>query len=116
MLNIIEMTNTCENCYLASQDFRKLVELTDVTHTEHPGNLDVVGHFLFDINEDLTYRGIRGPEGSENYLNRRIHQIKDRIPMFQDSEAVEYLNKVMSLMENIRDAGINLPCHESRVW
>jgi hypothetical protein len=109
------VNNICEKCYRASPDFKRLVELTDTIHTKHP-SLDVVEHFLFDINSDLTDRGVRGWESSSAYLNRRIEQLQSRIGMFQDKKAVDYISEVITLMENIKNAGINLPSHESPVW
>jgi len=101
---------------MGNSDIRELVELTDVLHKEHP-SLDIVGHFLFDINEDLTKRGINSwSGGSKGYLTRRIGQLQNRVGMFTNRESIDYINRVITLMENIRDAGISLPLSERNIW
>lgn len=103
-----------KTCYRANQTFQELVNLTDINNREHPF-LGEVGHNLLDINADLTYRGVRFWE-AETYLDRRIEQLQNKIMMFQDEEAIKYLNEVIGLMENIRDKGISLPSRGRPIW
>ena len=83
-----------------------------------------VGYLLSNVHDALNYEGI--PEGfsSQTYLNKQIEHLRWRADYDEkhpessppDKRAVRYVKRVISLMENIRDAGISLPSEEYRVW
>ncbi|MDD5191930.1 MAG: hypothetical protein PHH54_04505 [Candidatus Nanoarchaeia archaeon] len=115
MINQEAVAKSIEEGY---QCLRELELLTEVFEVGKNVFSPVADHISI-INQDLRVRGIPGLN-SQDYLNKKIKILQEYKDYGErarlNEKGIKYLDKIIGLMEKIRNAGIGLPSEERIIW